>query len=47
MAFGPVTGATGKLAGATGTLLFEGVEDLSTGMFAENVTGVICVNLSP
>ena len=47
MAFGPVTEATGKLTGATGTLLFEGAEDLSTGMFAEDVTGVICVNLAP
>jgi hypothetical protein len=47
MAFGPVTEATGKLAGAAGTLLFEGVEDLSSGMFAEDVTGVICVNLAP
>ena len=44
---GPVTGATGKLAGATGDLLFEGVEDLSDGSFVEDVTGKICVDLKP
>ena len=44
---GPVTGATGKLVGATGDLLFEGVEDLSDGSFVEDVTGEICVDLKP
>jgi hypothetical protein len=44
---GSVTGATGKLAGATGTLTFDGVEDLSTGVFVEDVTGTICVDLAP
>ncbi len=44
---GPVTGATGKLAGATGILTFEGVQDLSTGVFVEDVTGAICVDLAP
>lgn len=47
IASGPVTGATGKLAGATGTVSFEGIEDLSTGVFVEDVTGIICVDLAP
>jgi hypothetical protein len=38
---------TDKLAGATGSLSFSGVEDLSTGAFTESVTGEICANLSP
>lgn len=46
-ATGPVTNATGKLAGATGTLQLDGVQDLSTGRFVEEVTGLVCVDLSP
>lgn len=46
-AFGPVTDATGKLAGAIGTLNFNGVEDLSNGSFVEDVTGSICIDLAP
>jgi hypothetical protein len=46
-ATGPVTAATGKLAGATGTLLLEGVEDLGSGKFVEDVTGLLCVDLAP
>jgi len=46
-AFGPVTAATGKLAGATGSLTFDGVEDLTDGSFEERVTGEICVDLAP
>jgi hypothetical protein len=46
-AAGPVTDATGKLAGATGTLSFEGIEDFSDGSFVEDVTGSICVDLAP
>ena len=38
-ASGPVTAATGKLAGATGTLMLEGLEDLATGKFVEDVRG--------
>lgn len=38
---------TGKLAGATGFLTFEGTEDLSDGSFTETVTGEVCVDLSP
>lgn len=46
-ASGPVTGATEKLAGAAGTLLLDGIEDLSNGTFVEDITGVVCVDLSP
>jgi hypothetical protein len=38
---------TGKLAGATGSLSFNGVEDLLTGSFTENITGEVCADLSP
>jgi hypothetical protein len=41
-----ITG-TGRLAGATGSLTFSGVENLATGSFTETITGVICVDLSP
>lgn len=44
---GPVTAATGKLAGATGTLTLEGIEDLATGKFVEDVRGLVCVDLAP
>ena len=46
-AAGPVTAATGKLAGATGDLTFAGVENLSDGSFVEDVTGAIYVDLAP
>jgi len=46
-ASGPVTAATGKLEGATGSLSITGVQDLATGTFEEDVTGEICVDLSP
>src|SRR4249920_1162891 len=35
---GPVTSATGKLAGATGTLMLEGDESLVTGKFTEEIS---------
>lgn len=38
---------TGKLAGASGSLAFNGVENLATGAFTEVVTGSICVDLAP
>jgi hypothetical protein len=38
---------TGKLAGATATLVFDGVENLATGSFVETIEGVVCVNLAP
>jgi len=41
-ASGPVSGGTGKLAGASGTLTFSGVENLATGAFTETITGSIC-----
>ncbi len=46
-ASGPVTAATGKLSGATGTISFAGIENLSTGAFTEDITGGICVDLAP
>ena len=46
-ASGPVTDATGKLEGATGSLSINGIQDLATGRFEEDVTGEICVDLSP
>jgi hypothetical protein len=47
MTSGPATAATGKLAGATGTLVLDGIEDLTSGKFVEDVSGLICVDLSP
>ena len=47
IASGPVTAATGQLAGTTGTLVFDGIEDLTTGAFVEDVSGLICVDLAP
>jgi hypothetical protein len=41
-ASGPVSGGTGKLAGTTGTLTLAGVENLSTFVFTETITGTIC-----
>jgi len=41
-ATGPISGGTGKFAGATGTLTFSGVENLTTGAFTETVTGTLC-----
>jgi hypothetical protein len=46
-ATGPVTGATGKLADATGDLVLSGIEKLADGNFVEAVTGNICVDLAP
>ena len=44
-AAGDVTGATGKLEGARGSLTFEGIQNFSDGSFTETVTGEICVDL--
>jgi hypothetical protein len=38
---GPITGGTGRFEGATGTLNFLGVADLSTGVLSETITGTI------
>ena len=46
-ASGPVTASTGKLAGATGNLSLNGVENLSDGSFTETIDGEICVDLAP
>ena len=47
IASGPVTAATGQLTGTTGTLVFDGIEDLTTGTFVEEVSGLVCVDLAP
>ena len=47
VAAGPVTAGTGMLSAATGYLLLEGIEDLTTGKFVEDVSGSICVDLGP
>jgi hypothetical protein len=46
-ASGPVTASTGKLSGATGQLSLSGVAHFATGIFTEDITGVICVDLAP
>jgi hypothetical protein len=43
-AAGPVTASTDKLAGASGNLSFNGVENLSTGSFVEDIAGRICLD---
>jgi hypothetical protein len=48
--FGATTSSlsgTGKLEGATGGLVFAGVENLLTGTFTEVVAGQVCVDLAP
>jgi hypothetical protein len=46
-ASGDVSGGTGKLDGATGTLTLAGVQDLldPAGSFTETVSGAVCVDL--
>ena len=46
-ASGPVTSGTGKLADASGNIALHGTQDLLTGAFVEDVTGLLCVDLSP
>jgi hypothetical protein len=41
---GPVSASTGKLAGATGNLTLDGVENLADGSFTETITGSICLS---
>jgi len=38
---GPITGGTGRLSGASGTIIFDGVADLATGVLSDNVRGVL------
>ena len=47
-ASGDVSGATGKLDGATGTLTLAGVQNLldPAGSFTETVSGEVCVDLA-
>ncbi|MEO6410671.1 MAG: hypothetical protein ABIO45_18230 [Burkholderiaceae bacterium] len=47
VAAGPVALSTGRLDGATGTLVLAGVQDLTNGKFVEEVTGLVCVDLAP
>jgi hypothetical protein len=42
-ATGQVVGGTGVFANATGTLMFVGVEDLTTGSFTNAITGTVCL----
>jgi hypothetical protein len=44
---GPITAATGKLSGATGNLSLSGAVNFATGIFSEDVSGVICADLAP
>ena len=46
-ATGAVTAATGKLAEATGNIALSGTVDFATGIFTEEITGVVCVDLQP
>jgi hypothetical protein len=46
-ASGPVTAATGKLAGATGNISFSGVENFAAAIFSEDIAGTVCVDLAP
>jgi hypothetical protein len=46
-ASGKVIGATGKLAGATGSLSLSGVANFAAQVFAEDISGSICVDLAP
>lgn len=46
-ASGSVTTATGKLSGATGNISFSGVADFATGIFTEDISGTVCVDLAP
>jgi hypothetical protein len=39
-----VSASTGKLAGATGNLTLDGVENLADGSFTETITGSICLS---
>ncbi len=42
-ASGPITGGTGRFAGATGTLTFAGNVNFQTMTFTETVRGTICL----
>ena len=44
-ASGPVTVGTGKLSDATGNVSLTGVVNFASGVFTEDISGVVCVNL--
>lgn len=46
-ATGAVVDATGKLSGATGHISVSGVANFVTGIFTEDISGVICADLAP
>ena len=46
-ASGPVTGATEKLARATGNLSLSGIANFAAAIFTEDIAGAICVDLAP
>jgi hypothetical protein len=46
-AAGDVTDATGRLSGATGHIAVSGVIDEETSTFTEDLSGYICVDLTP
>jgi hypothetical protein len=38
---GPITGGTGRFAGASGTIVFDGVANLATGALSDKVSGAL------
>jgi hypothetical protein len=38
---GPITGGTGRFAGASGTIVFDGIANLATGELSEKVSAVL------
>jgi len=38
---GPITDGTGKYAGATGSIVFDGIANLATGQLSDKVSGVL------
>ena len=41
---GPITGGTGRFSGARGTIIFDGVANLATGVLSDEVRGVLIVH---
>lgn len=46
-ASGPVVDAAGKLSGATGRISVSGIANFAAGIFTEDITGLISVDLAP
>jgi hypothetical protein len=38
---GPITGGTGRYAGVTGSIVFDGIANLATGQLSDKVSGVL------